>query len=167
MKKLLLSFALLFSVLSFSQDLSLDYKEYSYTEFFKMIDKEKDSVFKLNNALIIYNKKTDQRFSYTLNINTNEVLDIDSVSTISVNKHVELNNVHFQNRYAERVNENVSVVNGGLTKIHFTKGVEIRKSASLSIYNCIFDSTFVSTNFDVCKVSTDFIRSKNLFNRVV
>ena len=62
----LLAFGLL-SITSFSQELIKNYKEYSYAQLFEMIEVEKDSIFKLNNAIIIYNEKTDQRFKYKVN----------------------------------------------------------------------------------------------------
>ena len=57
MKKILFLFALLFSINSFSQE--INYKEYSYTQLFKMIEQEKDSIFKLTNAKIVFDAKTD------------------------------------------------------------------------------------------------------------
>ena len=48
MKKTLILFTLLFAIHSFSQETKL--KEYSHTEFFKMIAAEKDSIFTLENA---------------------------------------------------------------------------------------------------------------------
>ena len=60
MKKILLLLAFLFSINSFSQETKI--KEYSYTQFFKLIEEEKDSVFKLNDAIIKINQKTDKKF---------------------------------------------------------------------------------------------------------
>ena len=79
-----------------------------------------------------------------------------------MDKRIELDNVQFQRRFGERLSENVAEYKGALYNIHFTKGLDIRNTASLHIYNCIFDGSFLSVNFDVCKVSTDILRSKNL-----
>lgn len=166
MKKTLLLFVALFSINSFSQELSLDYKEYSYTEFFKMIKEEKDSIFKLNNALIRFNEKTDQRFTYKLNVSTYEVLDIDTTQRIVIDKGIELNNVQFQRRFGERINENVSFINGGLYNIHFKKDLYIRNTASFAIYNCILDGNFFSTNFDICFLSKNLLRSYDFFTGI-
>ena len=57
MKKFLLLVSCLLPLVSFSQE--IQYKEYSYSQFFKMIKEEKDSVFKLKDALIKYDEKTD------------------------------------------------------------------------------------------------------------
>ena len=48
MKKILLLITVIFSINNFSQ--KLKYKEYSYTEFFKMIEEEKNSLFTLKDA---------------------------------------------------------------------------------------------------------------------
>ena len=39
-----------------------EYAEYSYTEFFDLISEEKDSVFRMSDALISYNDATDADF---------------------------------------------------------------------------------------------------------
>ena len=57
MKKLLLFLTVFISVSAFSQE--VDYQEYSYTELFKMIEEEQDSVFELKNAKIWYVPETD------------------------------------------------------------------------------------------------------------
>ena len=60
MKKFLFLLTILYAFNSFSQE--INYKTYSYTEFFQLIEKEKDSIFKLKNALIKFNSKTDARY---------------------------------------------------------------------------------------------------------
>ncbi len=52
-KNWVLLFAFLWATYSVAQ--KTQYKEYSYTQFFKLIENEKDSVFKLQDALIKYN----------------------------------------------------------------------------------------------------------------
>jgi hypothetical protein len=78
MKKILLLIVLLFSIISFSQELK--YKEYSYTEFFKMIETEKDSVFTLENALVKYKEASDSIYQFKpLSLNKNWYNRVDTI----------------------------------------------------------------------------------------
>ena len=97
-KKVLLYCLLFASVFSFSQEIK--YKEYSYTELFSMIEKEKDSVFELKDAIIKINPETDERFIITQEelqglISGNEKFKEFEVSK-RINKTIALNNVQFQ-----------------------------------------------------------------------
>ena len=55
----LLSFFLFAPIINCQE---IEYKEYSYTEFFALIASETDSIFTLENAAIIINDEVDGRF---------------------------------------------------------------------------------------------------------
>tara|TARA_R110001632_G_scaffold125748_1_gene239143 strand:- start:5613 stop:7421 length:1809 start_codon:yes stop_codon:yes gene_type:complete len=134
MKYFFTSLLLITYFIGFSQEAK--YKEYSYTEFFKMIEKEKDSVFKLKDALIKYNPKTDQRFR--TNASPNEKKDTAYVyrNDIVVTKHLELNNIDFSWGFNNRSRE----LEGVLLDIHFKKSILLEDVASLYIKYCQFDA---------------------------
>ncbi|MCK0178869.1 potassium channel family protein [Flavobacteriaceae bacterium S0862] len=114
------------------------YKEYSYTELFKMIEEEQDSVFKLSNALIKYNPKTDQRFRSKGNPNQKKDTAYVHRNDIVVNKHIELSNVQF----SLDLNNSSNYFEGVLMDIHFTKSVHLENVKSLSIEYCRFEDLF-------------------------
>ncbi|MFY0602870.1 MAG: two pore domain potassium channel family protein [Flavobacteriaceae bacterium] len=141
LKKLLFLFAVLFSVYTFSQELSLDYKEYSYSEFFKMIEEEKDSVFKLKDALIKYNSKTDQRFVMS-GANVYEAKDSNYVykNDIVITKSLLLDNVQFLTNTFRTVEGRTK--GGVLLDIHFKNNVILNNTSTIFIRYCRFDKTF-------------------------
>lgn len=124
MKKILLVIAVLFSVNSFSQEMKL--KEYSHTDFFKMIASEKDSIFELKDAFITFTKK-DSAFAYEF---INGKIEFTTSDTIVINKKIDLYNVHFEHQKEES--------GQGLPFLIFNKEVRIYNTTSLFFYNCIF-----------------------------
>lgn len=124
MKKIITSLLLLYSFIGFSQGKKL--KEYSHTDFFKMIAAEKGSVFTLENAFITFTEK-DSAFAYlkvsSKTKNTKKPLIID--------KAIALNNVHFEHQ----VNDDAFQ---GLSNITFNKDVRIYDTTSLLFFNCVF-----------------------------
>ena len=136
MKKILLLFTILLSINSFSQETT--FKEYSYTEFFKLIEEETDTIFKLKDALIIYNSKTDERFR--VKSNPNKIKDTAYVhrNDIVVDKHLELYNVQFSFDY----NDTNNYEEGVLLDIHFKKSVQLSNIKSFYIQYCRFDELF-------------------------
>ena len=124
MKTTILLIFLLFSMTLFSQQKKL--KEYSHTEFFKLIANEKDTIFKLKDAFIAF-KKQDSAFAYTY---VDGEIMFTSKDTIIINKEIELENVHF-----EHVKDDVGQ---GLPFIIFNKKVSILDTTSLIFYNCVF-----------------------------
>jgi hypothetical protein len=148
-KKFLFLVTILFTINSFSQE--IQYKEYSYTEFFKLIEEEQDSIFKLDNALIIYNKKTDTRFE----IDPNTDSKINSKEKRSIDKKIELTNVQF---LVERVYKNSKYyTNGALINIHFKNDVRFSNVKVMFISDCIFNGQFLfnTNNCDVEKFPID------------
>ena len=99
MKKFVLICIVLFSLSGYSQQ--VDYKTYSYTELFKMIEEEQDSVFELKNAKILYVPETDS-LNFGLNFIIKEGLLVGEAEveakrkdTIIINKELKFQNVQF------------------------------------------------------------------------
>jgi hypothetical protein len=149
MKKLLILIVMLFSFMSFSQD--IQYKEYSYSDFFKLIENEKDTVFKLENALIIYNNTTDARFEIDPDTDSN----INKVEKLIIDKKIELTNVQFLIRRI--FNNGKYYTKGVLKNIHFKEDVNFSNVKVMSISDCIFNGKFLfnTTNCDLKKLSVD------------
>jgi len=116
------------STLAFTQD--INYKEYSYSELFKLIEDEKDSIFELSDALILINRQTDSLF----------MLDGDKPirqKPLVISKEIKLDRVHFENPIF-RSNQG-KLREGFLANIHFKKAVSIRNTATIFIVDCEFD----------------------------
>ncbi|MFT4575983.1 MAG: hypothetical protein ACI9SI_000899 [Polaribacter sp.] len=126
MKKLLTLFFLCFLCNGFSQERTL--KEISHTQFFEMIAAEKDSVFKLENAFIKFDEKTDGKFAFEMDGITPVFETKDS---IVIDKYIDFRNVHFEHLNSER--------GQGLPHITFTKDINIIDVTSLIFYNCTFE----------------------------
>jgi hypothetical protein len=128
MKKLLiLVFLFLFLIFNgFSQQVKL--KEYSHTEFFKMIAAEKDSVFKLQDAFIKFTKK-DSAFAYKI---IDGQYHFNKKDTIFITKTLELVNVHFEHNNDD-IGQQV-----GLSLIVFNKDIIIADTTSMLFFNCVF-----------------------------
>ncbi|WP_347174456.1 potassium channel family protein [Polaribacter uvawellassae] len=159
MKKFLILFTVLFSINSFSQE--INYKEYSYSQFFKMIEEEKDSVFILENTVIKPDYKTDKKYfiDFDLLQDGNPYKEIDSL--YKINKEIKLTNVQFQ----PFINKEVDVDNprfATLLNLEFLKPVSLNNVANLIFYkvkfnyqpNVRFTSTF--------KKSYNIIRSDEM-----
>ncbi len=125
----------------FAQE-EIKYKEYSYTEFFQMIEDEKDSVFELKNAFIIPDETTDKRF-YSPWSNRGEDIDFGSKDTIFIDKVIDLNNVRFGSGLK---NNGGSYEAAYLSFIYFKKKVLLTNVASFSIVASTFDE-FVDIQF--------------------
>ncbi|NVJ47486.1 MAG: two pore domain potassium channel family protein [Cytophagia bacterium] len=126
MRYLIMVLGLIFPLLTFSQTQNKnELTEYSFAEFFQMIENEEDSVFRLDNALIFYDSLTDKSF----------LVPKDSVSiggdTIHIHKSIELENVVFDpytsfslsNKYLNQIefHEKVVLTNvfGSFQHVHF------------------------------------------------
>ena len=121
--KLFFFFTILFSISSFSQETT--YKEYSYTQLFKMIEAEKDSIFKLSDAKIVFDAKTDSIFldKSSLLLSSKPV----RTDSIHINKQLEFTNIDF-----------VLSANASLSLIQFHKRVDFRNSTNLILKECTF-----------------------------
>ena len=137
MKKILFLLTILYTINSFSQEIK--YKEYSYTEFFKLIEEEKDSVFTLKDAIIKINPETDKRFIITQEefislSSSNEKFKEFEVSK-RINKTIELNNVQFQ--LFELTNDKTTV--SIIQNIEFLKPVTLINVSDVLFRNIKFD----------------------------
>ena len=132
MKTTILLIFLFFSVPIISQQKKL--KEYSHTQFFKMIAAEKDSVFKLTDAIIRYTPQ-DSLFSYR-KIKENFVFD--KTDTIIVNKHIDLDNVHFEHQYDLSEFGFSDDKGQAIPHVIFNKNIFISNTSSIVFYNCVF-----------------------------
>jgi hypothetical protein len=148
---------MLFSLSVYSQN--TNYKEYSYTEFFELIEQETDTVFKLKDALSKYNPETDQRFSFTNDVNFVRSRDSTYISQndIVIDKHLELENVQFASNVD--VSNGFRFLEGVLFDIHFKKPVSLSNTLDLDIRYCRFDDTF-RLNTTSCEIQ-NIIEDKN------
>lgn len=136
MKKLLILFLIFYTHGVFAQE-DIEYKEYSYTEFFQMIEDEEDSVFRLKNSFIVYNSATDSAYSYSLDrADTSPYESYYRKDTIVVNKSIELNNVHFKVASGNLMANNTYAY--GLYYLKFNKDVTLIDVSLANFYNCLF-----------------------------
>ncbi len=128
MKNLLVIFLILFFPRQ-SHSQEVEYQEYSYTEFFNLIEKEQDTVFQLSDAFILFNSQTDSLFTKAGQRKDQLVID----------KKIVLNNVHFQF-------PNVPERAGAIYNVLFKRDVDIDESISAYFINCVFEGYFHSNN---------------------
>ena len=132
MRNLFIALFLLSTIDGFSQEVKL--KEYSHTEFFKMIAAEKDTLFKLRDAFIRFTSQ-DSLFSYR---KIKEDFVFDKTDTIIVNKYIDLDNVHFEHQYDLSEFGFSDDKGRAIPLVMFNKDVFISNTSSLVFYNCIF-----------------------------
>ena len=154
MKQLFIILLLLFGYGTlFSQE--SQYKTYSYTEFFKLIEKEQDTLFELNDAVIQFNEATDERFRFVINPITDSIYNPSE--QIVIDKSIKLDNVHFSTFGWRSPDKHEDI--GAIWNIHFKRDVTINNTASLSISNCKFDGVFLSSTDQLCDLNIDQLRS--------
>jgi hypothetical protein len=117
-----------------SQD--INFKEYSYTEFFNLIDRETDSIFKMENALIKYNEGTDSLFMLNPPSDTTYANPGVRNNPRVIKKEVQLDNVHFLTDREEHFSD---VFNGALDNILFEQKVSLRNIANVEFNHCTFE----------------------------
>ncbi len=142
LKKILLFLAVIVYCHSFSQEIK--YQEYSYTEFFKLIEKEKDSVFKLNNAIVSIDLKTDSTYIVTSNILESFDASGPLETKVKINKHLILNNVQFKPNTQN--NELSGSKFGVINNISFERSVTLNETLSLSLFDCVFKGRLTIKN---------------------
>lgn len=128
-----LLFILFLSLTCFSQEQTL--KEYSYSEFFKMIEDEQDSIFSLENAVIKQNIETDSIHSYEEKYISSDSSHYEYSRTkfIDIHKVIKLNNVHFVTFRED------SDILYGLHHVRFHKELEIKNILNGSFSECVFN----------------------------
>ncbi|WP_411767070.1 hypothetical protein [Winogradskyella sp. A3E31] len=150
----------------FSQELSENYKEFSYAEFFKMIEAEKDTIFKLKDAIIRYNVKTDSLLT-TAKYSFMDISLLDpKKEKMVIDKHIELNNILFSNKKRTKLNENdpneTVYFSGYLLNIHFKKTVRFSNVGGAEIYHCRFDEGLRILNYEIFDLEEKFTREKKV-----
>jgi hypothetical protein len=141
---------LLLSFIGFSQENS-NYKEYSYTEFFRMIEQEEDTIFKLSNTIIRPNIITDKAYLQKSSGKSN------SSENIVINKELQLHNVQFMG-----VGQSFNQM--GLLNITFNKKVSVSNCHSLNISRCLFKEAFnVNNRNSLLREQEDFAQKVPVF----
>ena len=146
-KNLLLLSMLLCAALGYTQE--LNFKEYSYTEFFQLIEEEQDTVFELKDAIIRFNKETDSIYAGTFNLFTLEISPFRKEQLI-IEKELNLNNIQFIPYDATKIEENSipKPLAVGFINITFSKSVKLNNTISLFIYNSTFNQSFLLSSLD-------------------
>ena len=150
-EQLLLLIFLFLSVLGFSQE--TNFKEYSHTELFEMIAAEKDTIFKLKDAIILFDKEKDSIFGAKFNSVTKEI-DFIRTDTITINKELEFDNVHFEHY------ESTPNLKGVFNHIKFLKPVSFINTGTLTVQHCIFTETFKIDNIEKVSEGIDLLFNK-------
>ncbi|MCK0178871.1 potassium channel family protein [Flavobacteriaceae bacterium S0862] len=154
LKRIVFCFALLFSINSFSQNIK--YKEYSYKELFQLIEKEKDSVFELSDALIVLDPKKDMRFT---NIWMNNNLESKSIDSIIIDKEIKLNNVIFDLNFSLRDSLNKQIM-AAMNHLVFKKEVVLNNSFGASFFNSTFKERFSVQNDEDISITVKKVQHK-------
>lgn len=156
MKKIVLLFILLISISSFAQETKI--KEYSYSELFKMIEEQNDSVFKLQDAKIVFDPKTDSIFLDKGNNLLNPKLA--RTDSLHINKILEFTNIDFP--WPE------SRVNISLGRIQFHKYVSFENSTNLILKECTFHQGLSIFNNEEKLINDNrfIIGQSNIFGRL-
>jgi len=159
-KYFLLTLFVFVQIFSFSQEFKL--QKLSHSQFFKMLKAEKDSVFKLKDAIIEFNEATDASYAFTTVEDKHQFINTD---TLTVNKAISLENVNFIHNGAE---------NGqALHHIIFNKKVTIKNTTAVLFYNCVFNAgididddlplndtvTYLFANYDLYDGEIGFYKS--------
>lgn len=129
MKRILIVFFLI-SFLCASQTTEL--KTISYTQFFELIQQEKDSVFQLSNTLVAYNNLTDIDFQYHILSNTfdSKSYKFTRKDSLIINKTLKLDNVQFADKNRSEL--------AGLYLISFKKPVSLHNTMLVDFIGCTF-----------------------------
>ena len=147
LRKSLLTTVALFSVsLLFAQ--TSTFKTYSHTEFFRLLTSTKDSVFRLENAIIKYNPSTDASFSATSG-NGNPNRTFSDTDSLVIDKAIILNNVHFDHSDRRQLR--------ALHHIVFTKDVMLRNTASVIFTQCTFKGRLNITSGESMSAAIDLL----------
>lgn len=153
LKKALLLYLFFITAYCYSQE--TNYKEYSYAEFFQLIENEKDSVFTLKDAIVEYNAKTDSMYA-----SKKKGMDIyksfHRKDTIAINKPLLLDNVHilpYPNLAKSSTNNYTEV---GLYYFKFKEKIVIKNATNAIFNHCTFEKK-VSIIMDL-----DFHKSKSV-----
>ncbi|MEQ9006544.1 MAG: hypothetical protein RLP12_01580, partial [Ekhidna sp.] len=102
-----------------------------------MIQGETDSVFRLENALIKVNKKTDRDFAMISVVGRKE--EPIREDTLIIDIPIVLDNVHFENQVFRQQGDTIF---GVINRIWFKRKVELLNMAAIQIDGCRFEDLF-------------------------
>jgi hypothetical protein len=120
------------------------YKEYSYTELFQMIEDEEDSVFELKNALIIPDGKSDITYKAEINFADWSGFIYPKKDSTIIDKALILNNMNFS---PEAGIENQKTWYKILSYIHFKRSVTLINVSNFMVAGSTFEE-HVSVTYD-------------------
>lgn len=168
MKSKILSISFVFFTL-FASAQNTGYKNYSYTEFYQLIQAEQDTVFSLENAIITFNPETDEEFRGFYKQH-DSLYQSRSFPEKMIDKEIRLKNVIFRGRTTEDQNymsDTVNVVEGVFTKFHFLKPVKLTDVYTFNCYHSKFEKDFYYQNFKICDIDKSLIAGYNNSNYFV
>jgi hypothetical protein len=134
---LTLAVLLLLSSFSALAQEEIKYTEYSYTQFFQMIEDEEDSVFELKNAFINFADQKDLKYLKPIT-KTNGV----RTDTLFIKKQIHLTNVRFFKNSQERLVQSFYLMS-------FEEEVTLTNVFTFEIFNSTFKKSFSSQINDV------------------
>lgn len=141
LKKLLFLALIAFTAIGYSQSDELEYKEYSYTELFQLIEDEKDSVYELKDAIIRFDKETDSIYAGKGSLMFGSKADYFRKDTIIIDKVLNMNNVQFLPYHFETTSTNELIIyQTGFSNMIFKKPVHFVNSLASRFENCIFEN---------------------------
>ena len=155
-KKMLFLYIVLFSMHGFAQETT--YKEYSYTELFKMIEAETDTIFELKNAKLVLDSLATPQFYIAYGAKPNPLKE-----RAVINKYIYFENVIFD-------------ADAAFNNIHFTRGLSFRDCSNFKMFHCQVDKYFdlvvtEDTKLKATRVTSDidsrFRIHQNQFNQEV
>ncbi|TNE53409.1 MAG: two pore domain potassium channel family protein [Bacteroidetes bacterium] len=149
-------------ILLWSQETESAPSIYTFSELVNAINNCPDSIFRLENARIRFDPKTDQHFritqDHTLNLWKFKKSTFKG-GMIDINKHVRFNNVQAEENPVVSLGRDVGDF-GALRNLHFKKSLRVANSSSFLLINCIVDG-----RLDVVKteVTENDVKDGNIF----
>lgn len=134
MKKLLILLVIFYTHGVFAQD-DIEYEEFSYSEFFQMMEASTDSIFTYENAIISFNPETDSAFVNDLNDGLSTYSILKNAPQRTIKPEIRLTNVHFLGQYEGQSN---LIFNGVIQHYVFEKKVSLRHCGEITFNQCTF-----------------------------
>ncbi len=136
-KAIVLSYCFLFFSSAYAQE-EEPYKEYSYTEFFELIEEETDTIFKLEKAVIRFNEEQDTSFFLVPQWDLDTAYCIYEVPRRIVDKQVRLTDVYFEQK--SLFNDELypmGIANAGyISNVEFKKQLKITGCSRSMVFPC-------------------------------
>ncbi len=158
MKQIILLLILIFGhIVGFAQN--TEYKNYSYSEFYQLIQEEQDTVFSLENAIVTFNPETDEEFKGYYK-QRDSVFQSKSFPEKVVDKEIRLQNVIFKSRTIDNQKykgDNVALTEGAFIHFHFLKEVNLTDVQSINCFNSKFENNFSYENNKICDADKSLI----------